>query len=64
MRGFIDANDLVVLTNEVTREQRDMERYLDLAGLEGEERERLHRLAPAGVREVEVGWYVARKPGG
>ena len=64
VRGFLDANDLIVLANEVTRERRDMERYLDLAGLEGEERERLHRLAPAGVQEIEVGWYVARKPGG
>ena len=40
-----------------------MEHYLDLAGLEGEERERIRRLAPAGVQEVEVGWYVARKTG-
>ena len=41
-----------------------MDRYLELAGITGAERERLHRLAPAGVQEVEVGWYVARKPGG
>jgi ubiquinone/menaquinone biosynthesis C-methylase UbiE len=63
VRGFLDANDLVVLSNEIVREVRDMERYLDLVGLEGEERERMHRLAPAGVREIEVGWYVARKRG-
>ncbi len=63
IRGFLDANDLVVVANEVVQEQRDMERYLDLAGLEGEERERLHRLAPVGVQEIEVGWYVARKTG-
>ena len=44
-----------------SRERRDMSRYLDLVGLEGEERERVARLAPA-VSEVEVGWYVARKP--
>ncbi len=37
-----------------------MEQYLDLVGLEGEERERVARMAPA-VYEVEVGWYVARK---
>ena len=37
-----------------------MEQYLDLAGLEGEVRERVARMAPA-VYEVEVGWYVARK---
>jgi ubiquinone/menaquinone biosynthesis C-methylase UbiE len=63
MRGFLDANDLVVLSNEIVREERDMERYLDLVGLEGEERERLRRTAPAGVQAVEVGWYVARKRG-
>ncbi len=64
IRGFLDANDLIVVSNEVTRERRDMDRYLELAGITGAERERLHRLAPAGVQEVEVGWYVARKPGG
>jgi len=63
VRGFLEANDLVVLSNESVREERDMERYLDLVGLEGEERERIRRLAPAGVQEIEVGWYVARKRG-
>jgi SAM-dependent methyltransferase len=63
IRGLLDANDLVVLHNETVRERRDMERYLDLVGLQGEERERIRRLAPPGVHEVEVGWYVARKPG-
>ena len=60
IRGFLEANDLVVTANEVDREVRDMERYLDLVGLVGEERERIARMAPA-VYEVEVGWYVARK---
>jgi SAM-dependent methyltransferase len=60
IRGFLEANDLVVTANEVIREVRDMERYLDLVGLVGEERERIARMAPA-VYEVEVGWYVARK---
>ena len=36
VRGFLDANDLVVLANEVVPERRDMEHYLDLAGLEGD----------------------------
>jgi ubiquinone/menaquinone biosynthesis C-methylase UbiE len=61
IRGYLDANDLVVTANEIERERRDMERYLDVAGLEGEARERVARMAPA-VYEVEVGWYVARKP--
>jgi ubiquinone/menaquinone biosynthesis C-methylase UbiE len=60
IRGYLDANDLVVSANEIVKERRDMSRYLDLVGLEGEERERVARMAPE-VSEVEVGWYVARK---
>jgi ubiquinone/menaquinone biosynthesis C-methylase UbiE len=60
IRGYLDANDLVVSANEVVTERRDMERYLDVAGLQGEARERVARMAPA-VYDVEVGWYVARK---
>jgi ubiquinone/menaquinone biosynthesis C-methylase UbiE len=60
IRGYLDANDLVVVANEIVNERRDMERYLDVAGLEGEARERVARMAPA-VYDVEVGWYVARK---
>ena len=61
IRGYLDANDLTVTANEIVRERRDMETYLDLVGLEGEERERIARMAPP-VHEVEIGWYVARKP--
>ena len=61
IRGFLEANELVVSANEIVREHRDLTRYLDLVGLEGEERERLERMAPASS-EVEIGWYVARKP--
>ena len=61
IRGFLEANDLVVERNEIVREHRDMARYLDLVGLEGEARERLERMAPAET-EIELGWYVARKP--
>jgi ubiquinone/menaquinone biosynthesis C-methylase UbiE len=60
IRGFLDANDLLVTSNEVVRERREMDRYLDLVGLEGEARERVARMAPP-VFEVEMGWYVARK---
>lgn len=63
VRGFLDANDLVVLSNEIEHERRDLEQYLDIAGLEGDERERVRRMAPAPVYEIEVGWYVARKRG-
>lgn len=64
IRGFLDANDLDVLTNEIVREERNLERYLDLVGLEGDERHRVGGMAPGAVYEVEVGWYVARKRGG
>ncbi len=63
VRYLLDANDLIVVANEVVREQRDVERFLDLAGLEGEPRERVRRMAPAPVYEVEIGWYVAVKHG-
>lgn len=64
IRGFLDANDLDVLTNEIVHERRNLERYLDLVGLEGDERRRVSGMAPGAVYEVEIGWYVARKRGG
>jgi ubiquinone/menaquinone biosynthesis C-methylase UbiE len=64
IRSLLDVNDLDVLTNEITSEQRDLARYLDLVGLEGEERRRVSGMAPGAVYEVEIGWYVARKRGG
>jgi SAM-dependent methyltransferase len=63
IRGFLDANDLVLLTSEVTRERVDLEQRLELAEVPEEERVRLRGLAPAAYYDIEVGWYVARKPG-
>jgi ubiquinone/menaquinone biosynthesis C-methylase UbiE len=62
VRGYLDANDLVLLTSEVTREQLDVERRLELAGFDEEERARIRGPAPAAPYEIEVGWYVVRKP--
>jgi hypothetical protein len=62
IRALLEANGLVVVENEVVRERRDMQRYLQLAAVPEDERERLARLAPPHALEVEVGWYVARKP--
>jgi ubiquinone/menaquinone biosynthesis C-methylase UbiE len=62
IRGYLDANDLAVTANEIVHEHRDMEEYLDLVGLEGEERERVARMAPSSYA-VELGWYVAHKHG-
>ena len=51
IRSLLDVNDLDVLTNEITPERRDLERYLDLVGLEGDERRRVSGMAPGrGVR--------------
>ena len=63
IRGYLDANDLVLLTSDVTRERIDLEQRLALAGLSDEDRERIRGPAPADPYDVEVGWYVARKPG-
>ena len=62
IRGLLEANGLVVERNEVTHEPRELERYLDLAAVPDEARDEVRALAPAPVFEVEVGWYVARRP--
>ena len=63
IRGYLDANDLVLLTSEVTRERTDLEQRLDLAGVSEEDRERIRGPAPAEPYDVEIGWYVSRKSG-
>jgi len=62
IRGFLDANDLVLISSEMTRERVDLEQRLDLAGVPEEERGRIRGTAPGASYEVELGWYVARKP--
>jgi hypothetical protein len=53
----------VLLSSEVTRERVDLEERLELAGFDEQERVRIRGPAPASPYEIEVGWYVARKPG-
>jgi ubiquinone/menaquinone biosynthesis C-methylase UbiE len=62
LRGLFDANGLVLKHSEIVRESRDLERYLDLSGCRGDERERARMLAP-GDTSAEIGWYVLSKPG-
>jgi ubiquinone/menaquinone biosynthesis C-methylase UbiE len=62
IRSLLEANDLTVSTREITRERRELGWYLDLAGVEGAARAEAERLAPGPEFEVEIGWYVARKP--
>ncbi len=57
LRGLFDANNLVLRREQVEREQRDLDAYLDLAGCEGAARDRARGLAPSGYEAV-VGWYV------
>ncbi len=63
IRGFLDANDLVLISSEIVRERVDLEQRLDFAGVPEEERVRVRGLAPGAEYDVEVGWYVARKSG-
>jgi ubiquinone/menaquinone biosynthesis C-methylase UbiE len=60
LRGLFDSNSLVLQREEVTHEPRDLDAYLDLAGCEGDERERARTLAPTGYEAV-VGWYVLER---
>ena len=63
IRGFLDANDLILVSSEIIQERVDLEHRLELAGVSEEERVRVRGLAPGAEYDVEVGWYVARKPG-
>ncbi len=63
VRGFLDANDLVLLSSEILRERVDLEQRLELARVPEEERVRIRGLAPSALYDVEIGWYVARKAG-
>jgi ubiquinone/menaquinone biosynthesis C-methylase UbiE len=61
LRSLFDANNLVLRRSEIVREPRDLERYLDLAGCHGDEREHARSSAPTDMT-AEYGWYVLRKP--
>jgi ubiquinone/menaquinone biosynthesis C-methylase UbiE len=62
LRGLFDSNGLVLRHSEIVRDERDLDRYLDLAGCHGEERERARSVAPRDT-SAEYGWYVLQKPG-
>jgi SAM-dependent methyltransferase len=61
IRGYLDANDLVLQSFEVVHERVDLEERLALAEVPDEQRVRVRGLAPSPVYTVDVGWYVARK---
>jgi ubiquinone/menaquinone biosynthesis C-methylase UbiE len=60
-RHSFEANELRVLRTDFVLETRDLERYLDLAGCEEEDRERARKLAPGESFPVTVGWYLLRR---
>jgi len=62
IRGYLDANDLVLVAFESEHERVDLEERLELARVPEADRERVRGLAPSSVYDIEVGWYVARKP--
>ena len=61
LRGLFDSNNLVLRREIVTHEARDLDAYLDLAGCEGDERERVLRMAPPAYEAV-TGWFVLTRP--
>ena len=60
LRHLFESNGLVLMRNEYEREPRDLDSYLDLAGCDGEARDRAQTLAPPGYA-AELGWYLLEK---
>jgi SAM-dependent methyltransferase len=60
LRQLFEANELVLLRDHHDLERRELGAYLDLAGCEGEARERALVLAPGGskVYLAPLGWYL------
>jgi ubiquinone/menaquinone biosynthesis C-methylase UbiE len=64
-RQLFEANDLVLIRATFQTHRRELDYYLDLAGCEGDARERARQLSPGGPEAyvAESGWYLLRKPG-
>jgi ubiquinone/menaquinone biosynthesis C-methylase UbiE len=60
LRHLFESNGMVLLRNEYEREPRDLDSYLDLAGCDGDARDRAETLAPPGYT-AELGWYLLEK---
>ena len=60
LRNLFESNGLVLRSAEYERESRELDPYLDLAGCEGEARERAETLAPSPY-VVELGWYLLER---
>ena len=63
LRGLFDSNRLFLVRERHETERRELDAYLDLAGCEGEARERALGLAPQGTNSyrVQLGWYLLER---
>ncbi len=64
-RHLFEANGLVLQRANFQTHRRELDYYLDLAGCEGEARERARQLSPGGPASyvAESAWYLLVKPG-
>jgi ubiquinone/menaquinone biosynthesis C-methylase UbiE len=64
LRHLFEANGLVLVQTRFQTHRRELGSYLDLAGCEGEARERARSLSPGGPEGyvAESAWYLLRKP--
>jgi SAM-dependent methyltransferase len=60
LRQLFEANGLVLRRERVEREPRELGPYLDLAGCEGDARDRAEQLAPEPY-VAELGWYLLER---
>jgi SAM-dependent methyltransferase len=63
LRHLFEANGLVLLRDRRETDRRPLDAYLDLAGCEGEARERARELAPKGpdAYDARLGWYLLQR---
>jgi len=64
LRSLFDANGLVLRRTRFGEHRRRLDSYLDLAGCDGDARERARALSPGGPEAyvAESGWYLLVKP--
>jgi SAM-dependent methyltransferase len=64
LRSLFDANELVLQRTHFQTHTRQLDYYLDLAGCQGEARERARKLSPGGPESyvAESCWYLLLKP--
>ena len=64
-RHLFEANDLVLQRTRFQTHRRELDYYLDLAGCEGDARDRARALSPGGpdAYTADSAWYLLLKPG-